>query len=150
MNKTFTVKLESETEAAGARLASLLFKGAFIALYGELGSGKTAFTRGIAQGFGIDDIMSPTFTIVREHKDALFHFDAYRLKCADELYDIGFSDYLERGGIIVIEWPENVKEALPVERLDIHIEGSGDSPRTFCMVPRGKRYEEIVDAYNPL
>jgi tRNA threonylcarbamoyladenosine biosynthesis protein TsaE len=142
-----TLKSDSETEAAGARLAPLLFQGAFVALYGDLGSGKTTFTRGIASGFGIFDVMSPTFTIVREHKDILFHFDAYRLAGPDELYDVGFSDYLSRGGVIVMEWAENVRAALPEERLDIQLTGSGESPRTLRMIPRGKRFEEIVHQY---
>lgn len=146
---SFTCSTESETESAGACLAPLLFKGAFIALYGDLGSGKTTFTRGIASGLGIDDIMSPTFMIVREHADILFHFDAYRLLSPDELYDIGFLDYLDRGGIIVMEWPENVAEALPAERMDITIEGSGDSPRFFCMIPHGERYKALLNEYQP-
>jgi tRNA threonylcarbamoyladenosine biosynthesis protein TsaE len=142
-----TLKNESDTESAGSRLAPLLFSGAFVALYGDLGSGKTTFTRGVASGLGIFDVMSPTFTIVREHKDILFHFDAYRLSGPDELYDAGFLDYLSRGGVIVMEWAENVRGALPEERLDILIEGSGEAPRTLRMIPRGERYEAVVCEY---
>jgi tRNA threonylcarbamoyladenosine biosynthesis protein TsaE len=106
---------EEETEALGAQFAQRLPAGAVVAFYGELGSGKTAFVRGMARGMGIDAMVSsPTFTIVNEYvgpSRSLFHFDMYRLGSADELFDIGWEDYLGRGGVCAVEWSENVEEA---------------------------------------
>ena len=105
-----------ETEALGQRLAEQLQAGDVIAYYGDLGAGKTAFTRGLARGLGIKEpVTSPTYTIVNEYLQGrlpLFHFDMYRLGSADELFDIGWEDYLERGGVCAVEWSENVEEAL--------------------------------------
>ena len=105
-----------ETEALGARLAACLNPGDVIAYYGDLGAGKTAFTRGLARGLGIEEpVTSPTYTIVNEYlsgKMPLFHFDMYRLESADDLFDIGWEDYLTRGGVCAVEWSENVEEAL--------------------------------------
>jgi len=105
-----------ETEALGEHLASVLKAGDVIAFYGDLGAGKTAFTRGLARGLGIQGpVVSPTYTIVNEYlsgKLPLFHFDMYRLETADDLFDIGWEDYLERGGICAVEWSENVEDAL--------------------------------------
>lgn len=105
-----------ETEALGERLADALRAGDVIAYYGDLGAGKTAFTRGLARGLGIrEPVTSPTYTIVNEYLDGrmpLFHFDMYRLGSADELFDIGWEDYLQRGGVCAVEWSENVEEAL--------------------------------------
>ena len=110
---------ESETEALGARLAGVLVPGAVIAYRGGLGMGKTAFTRGLARGLGYPGrVTSPTFTIVNEYEGGrlpLFHFDMYRLGSADELFDIGWEDYLDRGGVCAVEWSEQVEEALPPE-----------------------------------
>ena len=105
---------EQETEELGARLAQELPDGSVVAFYGELGSGKTAFVRGMARGMGIDALVnSPTFTIVNEYvgERSLFHFDMYRLGSADELYDIGWEDYLARNGVCAVEWSENVEGA---------------------------------------
>lgn len=105
-----------ETEALGQRLAAELRPGQVIALRGDLGAGKTAFTRGLARGLGITDpVTSPTYTIVNEYPQGripLFHFDMYRLTGPDDLFDIGWEDYLDRGGVCVVEWSENVAEAL--------------------------------------
>ena len=112
----FVTNSPAETEAVGAALATQLTPGAVIAYRGDLGAGKTAFTRGLARGLGIKDpVTSPTYTIVNEYLDGrlpLFHFDMYRLSCADDLFDIGWEDYLERGGVCAVEWSENVDEAL--------------------------------------
>jgi len=105
---------ERETEELGAKLARELPDGSVVAFYGELGSGKTAFVRGMARGMGIDALVnSPTFTIVNEYVGArsLFHFDMYRLGSADELFDIGWEDYLARNGVCAVEWSENVEDA---------------------------------------
>ena len=110
---------ESETEALGARLAEVLAPGAVVAYRGGLGMGKTAFTRGLARGLGYQGrVTSPTFTIVNEYEGGrlpLFHFDMYRLGSADELFDIGWEDYLVRGGVCAVEWSEQVEDALPPE-----------------------------------
>lgn len=105
-----------ETQALGTKLAKRLQPGDVIAFFGDLGAGKTALTRGIAQGLGITDIVtSPTYTIVNEYLTGrlpLFHFDMYRLGSSDELFDIGWEDYLARGGVCAVEWSENVEDAL--------------------------------------
>ena len=112
----FVTNSEQETEELGARLAERLEPGAVIAFTGDLGAGKTAFTRGLARGLGISDrVTSPTFTIVNEYEGGrlpLFHFDMYRLGSSDELFDIGWEDYLARGGVCAVEWSENVSDAL--------------------------------------
>ena len=106
----------SETEAVGAALARVLQPGAVIAYRGDLGAGKTAFTRGLARGLGCGDMVtSPTYTIVNEYlggRIPLFHFDMYRLRSSDDLFDIGWEDYLDRGGVCAVEWSENVLEAM--------------------------------------
>ena len=105
-----------ETEAIGATLAEALEPGAVIAYRGDLGAGKTAFTRGLARGLGYTDSeTSPTYTIVNEYLGGrlpLFHFDMYRLRSADDLWDIGWEDYLDRGGVCAVEWSENVADAM--------------------------------------
>ncbi len=116
---------EVETEALGARLAGRLMPGAVVAFTGDLGAGKTAFTRGLAQGLGIvDRVTSPTFTIVNEYEGGrlpLFHFDMYRLGSAGELFDIGWEDYLTRGGVCAVEWSENVADALEEDTIFVNI-----------------------------
>lgn len=116
---------EAETEALGARLAAVLTPGAVVAYRGGLGMGKTAFTRGLAKGLGYGGrVTSPTFTIVNEYEGGrlpLFHFDMYRLADADALFDIGWEDYLARGGVCAVEWSENVSDALPEGTLFVTI-----------------------------
>ena len=105
-----------ETEALGAALGRILPPGTVIAYRGDLGAGKTAFTRGLAKGLGYRDMVtSPTYTIVNEYLGGrlpLFHFDMYRLGSAEDLWDIGWDDYLDRGGICAVEWSENVDDAM--------------------------------------
>lgn len=106
---------EQETEQLGEQLAKQLKPGTVIAYEGDLGAGKTAFTRGLARGLGITErVTSPTYTIVNEYpgKIPLFHFDMYRLSSSEELFDIGWEDYLERGGILAVEWSERVADAM--------------------------------------
>ena len=128
---------ESDTEALGERLAGVLPEGcAVVALYGELGAGKTAFIRGIARGLGIRDrVVSPTFTIVNEYSGAreLFHFDMYRLGGAEELFDIGWEDYLERGGVCAVEWSENVPGAFDGSEIRVTINKTGEETRTVTI-----------------
>ncbi len=149
MQRTFVLKSEEDTIGFGASVGLLLTRGAFVAMYGGLGTGKTTMVRGIASSLGAEqgDIMSPTFTIVREHALSvpLFHFDAYRLSGSDELYAIGFDEYLNRNGIIIMEWPENIQDALPEERLEIHIEGDGANSRVVRLNSRGSKYELMIN-----
>lgn len=108
-------KSELETEQLGEKLARQLKPGAVIAYYGDLGAGKTAFTRGLGRGLGIvDRITSPTYNIVNEYPGdiPLFHFDMYRLQSSEDLFDIGWEDYLQRGGVIAVEWSERVEDVL--------------------------------------
>lgn len=115
----------AETEALGERLAQSLRPGTVLAYTGDLGAGKTAFTRGLARGLGIAArVTSPTFTIVNEYEGGrmpLFHFDLYRLSGPEELYDIGWEDYLARDGLLAVEWSENMEDALEQDcvRVDI-------------------------------
>ena len=125
---------EAETEALGERLAKCLRAGAVVALYGDLGAGKTAFVRGMARGLDIrESVSSPTFTIVNEYPGdpALFHFDMYRLKNAEELYGIGWEDYLDRNGICVTEWSERIEKALPEDAVRVTISRLSDSERSI-------------------
>ena len=115
----------AETEAAGAALAVRLQPGMVVAFRGGLGMGKTAFTRGLAGGLGCTGrVTSPTFTIVNEYDGPtpLFHFDMYRLPDADALFDIGWEDYLDRGGICAVEWSEQVADALPPDTVYVSID----------------------------
>ena len=117
----FLTRSEAETEDLGRRLAERLTPGAVVACRGGLGMGKTAFTRGLARGLGCPErVTSPTFTIVNEYEGGrlpLFHFDMYRLEGAEDLFDIGWEDYLDRGGVCAVEWSERVEEALPPETI---------------------------------
>ena len=127
---------EAETEALGAEIAQTLPDGAVLAFYGELGSGKTAFVRGMARGMGIKALVnSPTFTIVNEYigPRSLFHFDMYRLGSADELFDIGWEDYLARGGICAVEWSENVEDAFEGDEYIVRFEKLGDNARRITI-----------------
>ena len=112
----FITNAPEETEAVGAALGKKLKPGTILAYRGDLGAGKTAFTRGLAKGLGCNEIVtSPTYTIVNEYLSGrlpLFHFDMYRLSSSDDLWDIGWEDYLDRGGICAVEWSENVDDAM--------------------------------------
>mgnify|MGYP000767294019 CR=1 FL=1 len=129
---------EAETEAIGARLATVLNPGAVVAYLGDLGMGKTAFTRGLARGLGFTEaVTSPTYTIVNEYLGGrlpLFHFDMYRLSSADDLFDIGWEDYLDRGGVCAVEWSERVDDAMPADTLWVDIaRGTGESDRIITI-----------------
>lgn len=115
---------EQETEALGMSLAQRLKAGDVVAYRGDLGAGKTAFTRGLARGLGCTGrVTSPTFTIVNEYEGRipLFHFDLYRLGDEEELWDIGWEDYLGRGGVCAVEWSESFPEALPPDCITVTI-----------------------------
>ena len=132
----FITHSPEETEALGEKLAKLLTPGTILAYRGDLGAGKTAFTRGLARGLDCrEQVTSPTYTIVNEYlggKLPLFHFDMYRLRCADDLFDIGWDDYLERGGICAVEWSENVWEAME-DPITVTIEKIGDNSRRITI-----------------
>ena len=136
MKLEFTTRSPEETERLGAALAQLLSAGDIIAYRGDLGAGKTAFTRGLARGLGYTEpVTSPTYTIVNEYLGGrlpLFHFDMYRLKGSDDLWDIGWEDYLDRQGVCAVEWSENVADALE-GALRITIEQVDEQSRRICM-----------------
>ena len=140
-----TTHSADETQALGQRLAKRLLPGDVIAYFGDLGAGKTALTRGIAQGLGVTDLVtSPTYTIVNEYltgRIPLFHFDMYRLSSSDELFDIGWEDYLARGGVCAVEWSENVEDALR-DAIHITIEKDPLEPDTRRItIEGGSRFE---------
>ena len=130
---------EAETEAIGARLAAALSPGAVVAYLGDLGMGKTVFTRGLAAGLGYKGrVTSPTFAIVNEYEGGrlpLFHFDMYRLGSSDELFDIGWEDYLLRGGVCAVEWSENVRDAME-NAITVAIEKTDDETRRITIEGR--------------
>ena len=132
----FITNAPAETEAIGEKLGQILPAGTVIAYEGDLGAGKTAFTRGLARGLGYHDpVTSPTYTIVNEYLGGrlpLFHFDMYRLRSADDLFDIGWEDYLDRNGICAVEWSENVADALE-NALVVRIEKIGDESRRITV-----------------
>ena len=119
-----------ETRALGRKLAQALQGGTVVAFTGDLGAGKTAFVSGMAEGLGIEErVTSPTFTIVNEYEGGrlpLFHFDMYRLGSADELFHIGWEDYLARNGVCAVEWSENVEEALEGDTIRVDISRGQD------------------------
>ncbi|MCI8759303.1 MAG: tRNA (adenosine(37)-N6)-threonylcarbamoyltransferase complex ATPase subunit type 1 TsaE [Oscillospiraceae bacterium] len=121
---------EIETEALGETLARRLGPGDVVAYRGDLGAGKTAFTRGLARGLGCTGrVTSPTFTVVNEYEGRLplFHFDLYRLEGEDALYDVGWEDYLDRGGVCAVEWSERAEAALPRETVWVSIRRCAES-----------------------
>ena len=134
----YLTKSEAETEVLGARLAEQLEPGGVVAFTGDLGAGKTAFTRGLARGLGITErVTSPTFTVVNEYEGGrlpLFHFDMYRLGSSEELFGIGWEDYLARGGVCAVEWSENVEDALEEDAVRVDIRrGDGEDWRVIAI-----------------
>ncbi len=134
----FVTHSREETEALGARLADALAEGRVGAFTGDLGAGKTAFVSGMARALGVEErVTSPTFTIVNEYEGGrlpLFHFDMYRLDSADELFHIGWEDYLARGGVCAVEWSENVTGAIEPDAVRVSIlRGDGDNDRVIAI-----------------
>ena len=125
-----------ETESVGQALGEKLMPGTVLAYEGDLGAGKTAFTRGLARGLGATEaVTSPTYTIVNEYLSGrmpLFHFDMYRLASSDDLWDIGWEDYLERGGVCAVEWSENVADAME-GAIRVRIEKLGEDSRRITI-----------------
>ncbi|MDR0491439.1 MAG: tRNA (adenosine(37)-N6)-threonylcarbamoyltransferase complex ATPase subunit type 1 TsaE [Oscillospiraceae bacterium] len=131
---------ELETICEGKKLGRAILPGAVVALSGGLGAGKTAFTRGLAEGLGITlPVTSPTFTIVNEYtgEATLFHFDAYRIENESELFDIGWDDYLDRKGVCAVEWGEKVPGALPPDTIYVRIENLGNNSRRIEITTEG-------------
>ena len=135
---------EKETTAFGEKFAKKLQPGDVVAFTGDLGAGKTAFIRGVAMGMELEArVSSPTFTIVNEYigKIPLLHFDMYRLGDSDELFEIGWEDYLERGGVCAVEWSENVMDAFSTDTIFVNIEKIGDTERRITVkMPEGRGF----------
>ena len=132
----FITNSPEETEAVAEALGKVLTPGAVLAYTGDLGAGKTAFTRGLARGLGADEqVTSPTYTIVNEYLSGrmpLFHFDMYRLSSEEDLWDIGWEDYLDRGGVCAVEWSERVAAAME-DAIQIRIEKLGENTRCITV-----------------
>ncbi|MDL4841948.1 tRNA (adenosine(37)-N6)-threonylcarbamoyltransferase complex ATPase subunit type 1 TsaE [Aquibacillus rhizosphaerae] len=147
MNKVeFITKTSEETKKVAERLATLLRPGDVITLEGDLGAGKTTFTKGLGFGLGVKrTINSPTFTIVKEYLGELplYHMDVYRLEGSDE--DIGFDEYFNGDGITVIEWASFIKEFLPTNRLDIVLRVKDENTRIISFYPKGNDFEKICE-----
>ena len=145
MKKVFETTSPAETENVGAALAAVLTPGTVIAYTGDLGAGKTAFTRGLAKGLGCNDrVTSPTYTIVNEYLSGrlpLFHFDMYRLASSDDLWDIGWEDYQLRGGVCAVEWSENVADAME-NAIYVKIKKTGEETR-YITIEGGEALENI-------
>ena len=141
----FITNSPEETEKVGQALGNVLRPGTILAYEGDLGAGKTAFTRGLARGLGAkEQVTSPTYTIVNEYLGGrlpLFHFDMYRLASSDDLWDIGWEDYLDRGGVCAVEWSENVAEAME-DAVMICIEKTGEDSRRIT-IEGGSRYADL-------
>lgn len=152
----FHTRSASETRRVGARLGELVQAGDLICLEGDLGAGKTCFVQGLGQGLGIRDaIHSPTFILANEHRGGrlpLYHLDVYRVRSARETIGFGLDDYLSSDGVLIIEWAEKIREALPLERLWIsfahlrEIPDQDEDARSISLHAAGQRYEALVSA----
>lgn len=147
MNYKVTTHSEEETIEIAENFESEKFPNMIICLNGELGSGKTLFTKGIATALGIhDNITSPTFTIIKEYEGELplYHMDVYRLDGNTD--GVGIEEYFTKGGVVVIEWADTIEDILPSERLDIKIKVIDENKRLLIITPYGKQYEELCEA----
>ena len=144
----FAVKSANELQYIAQRMAKFLFPGAFLALNGDLGAGKTTFTQGLAKGLGVEEeISSPTFTIIKQYDELelpLYHMDVYRLERAEEMEDLGYEEYFYGNGVTVVEWAENIKELWPKEYLEIRFNYAPEG-RILEINPKGRKYEEIIE-----
>ena len=138
-----------ETEAVGQSLAKALDKAeiqcAFIALFGEMGVGKTAFVRGFASQFDIKGVKSPTYTVVNEYhgRKNIYHFDMYRIESEDDLYSIGFDDYVEKDGFSIVEWSENITDFLPEKIITVKISRGDDADKRIIEIESDGNYENF-------
>ena len=147
MEYKFTSKSEEDTIELAQNIESEKFANMVICLRGDLGSGKTVFTKGIAQALGIDEVItSPTFNIIKEYDGELplYHMDVYRLD--GKVENLGIDEYFHKGGIVVIEWADMIEDYLPEERLDIKFKIVDDERRILIIRPHGEKYEEICEA----
>lgn len=148
MEYRITTRNEIETIELAQNFESEKFPNMVICLDGELGSGKTVFTKGLANGLGIEEnITSPTFTIIKEYlygELPLYHMDVYRLD--GDTTGVGIEEYFNKGGIVVIEWAKTIKDILPEERLEIKFKVIDENKRLLIITPYGKKYEELCEA----
>lgn len=147
MEYKITTRSERETIEIAQNFESEKFPNMIICLDGELGSGKTIFAKGIANALGINEtITSPTFTIIKEYNGELplYHMDVYRLDGNTE--GVGIEEYFTKGGVVVIEWAETIKDILPSERLDIKFKIVDENKRLLILTPHGKKYEDLCEA----
>ena len=147
MEYKVTTRNEMDTIELAQNFESEKFPNMIICLDGELGSGKTVFTKGIANALGIkESITSPTFTIIKEYDGELplYHMDVYRLN--GNVEGTGIEEYFTKGGVVVIEWADTIKDILPEERLDIKFKVAGENTRVLVLKPHGKKYEELCEA----
>ena len=140
-----TVRSENETITLAQNIESEKFPNMVICLNGDLGSGKTIFTKGFAQAMGIDEITSPTFTIIKEYNGELplYHMDVYRLEDSKE--NLGIEEYFDMGGVTIIEWSNIIKDILPEERLEIKIKIVDENTRVFILTPYGEKYIRVCE-----
>lgn len=142
----FKTNNATETEDLGRRIADGLRGGEVIAMTGDLGAGKTTLTKALAKQLGVKDyVTSPTFTIVNEYEGRLklFHFDVYRIADIEEMYDLGFEEYIYGDGVSIIEWSNLIKEILPEDTINIEILASGIDERSITISGRGKKFENL-------
>lgn len=147
MEYKITTRNERETIEIAQNFESEKFPNMIICLNGELGSGKTIFTKGIANALGINEtITSPTFTIIKEYNGELplYHMDVYRLDGNTE--GVGIEEYFAKGGVVIIEWADTIKDILPSERLDIKFKIIDENKRLLILTPYGKKYEDLCEA----
>jgi len=148
MDYKITTRNETETVEIAQNLESEKFPNMVICLYGDLGSGKTVFSKGFAQALGIDEpVTSPTFSIIKEYTSGempLYHMDVYRLD--GNVDGVGIEDYFKKNGVVIIEWADTIKDYLPEERLDIKFKVIDEDSRMLVFVPHGRVYEDICEA----
>jgi tRNA threonylcarbamoyladenosine biosynthesis protein TsaE len=145
---TFTAADETDTARLGAALAQVLPAGAVVALCGTLGAGKTRLVQAMAENLGIDprQVVSPTFVLIQEYhgQKSIYHFDAYRLRDEDEFLALGPDEYFESDGLVLVEWGDRVSDCLPLERVEIHIEVTGENQRRFDINAIGEKYATVI------
>ena len=138
-----TMRSEDDTIALAQNLESEKFPNMVICLYGDLGSGKTVFTKAFAHAMGIDGVTSSTFNIIKEYEGELplYHMDVYRV--TDHVENLGIEEYFEKGGVTIIEWADLIKDYLPEERLDIMFKVTSENGRVIVLKPYGEQYEDV-------
>ncbi|NLM04132.1 MAG: tRNA (adenosine(37)-N6)-threonylcarbamoyltransferase complex ATPase subunit type 1 TsaE [Clostridiales bacterium] len=146
--KCIEVKNQRETERLGNKLATLVEPGDIICLIGDLGAGKTTFTKAFALGLDIkEDVTSPTFTLIQEYEGRipLYHFDVYRIKNIMEMEDIGYDEYFYGDGVCIIEWAQLIEEILPKDYMGIEIKYMGEEEREICFTATNEYYEKKIE-----